>query len=74
VYKKYDFQKGIQAFKVEQKMLNWIRKDLNLTQHLTIEQMPKTGGQSETVSADSITLLQIQKKVEKVIKGYSLNP
>ena len=69
VYKKYDFQKGIQAFKVEQKILNWIRKDLNLTQHLTIEQMPKTGGQSETVSADSISLLEIQKKVEKVIKG-----
>lgn len=70
VYKKYDFQKGMQAFKIEQKMLNWIRKDLNLTQHLTIEQMPKTGGQSETVSADSITLLDIQKKVEKLIKGY----
>lgn len=70
VYKKYHFKKGIQAFNIEQKILNWIRKDLNLTQHLTIEQMPKTGGQSETVSAESITLLEVQKKIEKLIKGY----
>jgi hypothetical protein len=31
--------------------------------------MPKTGGQSETVSADSITILEIQKKIERLIKG-----
>jgi len=69
IHQKYHFPKGIQAFKIEQKILNWIRNDLNLTQHLTIEQMPKTGGQSETVSADSITILEIQKKVNKLIKG-----
>lgn len=70
IYKLYEFKKGIQAFHVEQKMLNWLRKDLNLAPHLTIEQMPRTGGQSETVSADSITELEIQKKVEQLIQGY----
>ena len=69
IHQKYSFKKGIEAFKIEQKILNWIRKDLNLTQHLSIEQMPKTGGQSETVSADSITVLEIQKKIERLIKG-----
>lgn len=67
IYKLYEFKKGIQAFNVEQKMLNWIREDLNLAPHLTIEQMPKTGGQSETVSADSITVFEIQKKLEELI-------
>ena len=69
IYQKYNFQKGAQAHNIEQKMLNWIRRELNLIQHLTIEQMPKTGGQSETVSADSITVLEIQKKVEQLING-----
>ena len=69
IYKKYDFSKGIQAFRVEQKVLNWLRNDLGINQHLSIEQMPKTGGQSETVNADSITILEIQKKVEQLIKG-----
>jgi hypothetical protein len=55
---------------VEKEVFNWIRNDLNLTQHLSIEQMPRTRGETETVSADSITVLEIQKKVEQLIKGY----
>jgi len=41
---------------------------------LSIEQMPRTRGETETVSADSITVLEIQKKVEQLIKGYRNNP
>ncbi len=69
IHQKYSFKKGIEAFNIEQKVLKWIRNDLNLTQHLSIEQMPKTGGQSETVSADSITVVEIQKKIERLIKS-----
>lgn len=74
VFKLYRFDKGIQAFKVEQEILNWLRKDLNFPQHLTVDQMPKTGGQSETVSSEHITILQIQKKIDVVIKGHRKNP
>lgn len=70
LYKKYDFNLGNQAWKIEVQVLRWLRKDLKYPQHLTKNQMPKTGGHSETVSADSITLLEIQRKVEKLIKGY----
>ena len=31
--------------------------------------MPKTEGHSETVDADSISLLQLEKIINKVIKG-----
>jgi hypothetical protein len=74
LYKKYDFSLGNEAWKIEVFTLRWLRKELKYPQHLTIEQMPKTGGQSETVSADSITVLEIQKKVEELIEGYRSNP
>ena len=49
-------------------IIRWIRKDLKLPSHLTKELM-KQGGWSETVDADSITLLQLEKIINKVIKG-----
>lgn len=70
IHKKYEFAKGIDAFKVEQSVLKWLREDCKLPQHLSIEEMPKTGGQSETVNADLITILEIIEKTEQVIKGY----
>lgn len=70
LHKRYEFSKGINAFKVEQSVLKWIREDRNIPQHLSIEAMPKTGGQSETVDADLITILEIVRKTEQVMKGY----
>jgi hypothetical protein len=35
--------------------------------------MPKTEGQTETISADSITLLELEKIIKKVIKKYVIN-
>jgi hypothetical protein len=32
--------------------------------------MPITGGHTETVSSDSITLFELEKIIRKVIKGY----
>lgn len=70
LFKKYDFSLGNDAWKIEVEVLRWLRKELKYPPHLTTEQMPKTGGHSETVNADSITILQMQKKVEELIKGY----
>jgi hypothetical protein len=36
--------------------------------------MKSTGGHAETVGADSISLLELEKIVKKVIKGYRNNP
>lgn len=69
LYKKYDFSVGNQAWEIEVATLRWLRKDRKLPQHLTIKEMRKKGGQSETVCADSITALEIKKKVDQLIKG-----
>ena len=35
--------------------------------HLSKEQMPKTAGQTETISADSITLLELEKVISLIL-------
>ena len=66
---KYDFKIGSDAIKIEKEILRWIREDLELPIHLSLKQMPITGGHTETVSADSITVIEIKKRVDQVIKG-----
>ncbi len=70
LFNKYSFDIGNYAWKIEVDVLRWLRKDLKLPQHLTLNEMRKTGGQSETVSGDSITILEIQQKVEELLKDY----
>jgi recombinational DNA repair protein (RecF pathway) len=69
-YKVWNFKTGGEAWKVESTVLKVIRKDLGLPIHLSKEQMPKTEGQTETISADSITLLALEKIIKRVIKSY----
>jgi len=71
VRKQFNFPVGKQASEIETKVFKWLRKDLNLPVHLTAKLMPKTGGHTETVSADSITVIEIQNKIEEIIRGYS---
>ena len=66
--KRYDFDKGDMAMKVEKKVLKWIRKDLKLPIHLTKEFF-KRAGHTETVDADELDLPTLISKVEQVIKG-----
>jgi hypothetical protein len=74
IHKKYYFDKGIDASKIEKEIIDWLKKDLKLRNYLTAEQMPITGGHSETFDADLIGLLDIQKKINQVIQGYKNNP
>ena len=69
IHQKYNFKIGNDAFKIETEILRWIRKDLKLPVHLSTEEMPKTGGHSETVDADLISVVDIRKKVDQIIKG-----
>ena len=72
LFKKYSFDKGNFAWKIELEVLRWLRKDLRLPQHLSLNEMRKTGGQTETVSADSITVLNIQKKIEEILRDTNI--
>jgi hypothetical protein len=70
-HKVWNFATGEEAWKIEQAIFKVIRKDLKIPSHLSIEQMGKQlGGQTETVNADSITLLELEKIIKKVIKDY----
>ena len=64
----YNFETGKQAEICETDLFIWIRRVRLLQQHLLPDQMPQ-GGHTETVSADSITVIEIQNKIEELIKG-----
>ena len=67
VYKQKEFKKGIQAFTIEGKVLNWLRYKKDLAPFLSIEQMPQAGW-TETVDASEIDLPTIWAKVEELSK------
>jgi hypothetical protein len=73
-YKVWNFETGGEAWKIESAVFMVVRKDLGLPIHLSKEQMPKTEGHTETINADSITLLELEKIIKKVIKGYRITP
>ena len=53
------------AYDVEQKLLYWLRVEVNLEVYLSDHQMPQ-GGWTETVDASVIDLSTIWAKVEKL--------
>ena len=69
IHKVWDFETGEEALEVEEAVFQVLRKELKLPSYLSREQMPKTRGETETVDADEITLLQLEKIIKKVIKG-----
>jgi hypothetical protein len=68
-YKVWNFDTGFDAMKIETEVLKTLRKVMNLPIYLSKEDMPGTGGHSETVGSDSISLLQLEKLINKVING-----
>ena len=74
VHKRWDFETGAEAFSSEQSVLNHLRKNLGLPVYLTLELMKDTGGHTETIDADSISLLELEKIIKKVIRGHRKNP
>jgi len=72
-YKVWQMDSGGQAVDIEKEIFRIIRKELKIPSYLTKADMPQTGGQAETMDADLITLLQLEKIIKKVIKGYRIN-
>jgi len=68
-HKVWNTDTGGEAIDIEAEVFRILRKELQLPIHLTKAHMPKTEGHTETINADSITLLEIEKIIKKVIKG-----
>jgi hypothetical protein len=69
-HKVWNFQTGRAALDLEKQIFKVIRKELKIPVHLSYEQMKSTGGHIETVNADSITLLELEKIIKKVIRSH----
>ncbi len=69
IHKKYPFKKGIHASLIEEEVIKWLKNDLKLRNHLSAKDMPITGGHTETFNADLISVMEIQRRVELLMKG-----
>lgn len=67
-HKVWQLKTGSIALAVEEEVFKILRIDLGLPSYLTKDQMGWVRGETETVGADSITLLQLEKIIHKVIK------
>jgi hypothetical protein len=67
LFKQLDFDVTDDAYLLEQRVLEWLRKVKKLDVYLSESEMPQ-GGYSETVDASEIDLPTIWAKVEKLSK------
>jgi hypothetical protein len=67
LYKRLDVDTGETAFLIEQNVLIWIRKELNLPIYVSKEQMPQ-GGFSETFDAMEVDLPTVWAKIINLSK------
>ena len=68
VFKTWEFEDGKKAQKIEKEAMRVIRKEMYLPMFLSASEMPQ-GGQTETVDAEVIKLRELEKIINKVIRG-----
>jgi len=64
--KKWNFNKGEKAIRVESETLIHIRKSLGIKHYLSKEEMPQ-GGHTETFSLDQVSVLYLKEFIDKII-------
>ena len=67
-HKVWQTETGAEALRIEKEVFKIIRKEMKLPIFLSKDDMPVTGGHSETVDADSISLVELEKIIKAVIK------
>ena len=72
VVKVWNFSDGLDVMRIELGVFKIIREDLALPPHLSKGQM-KFAGETETINAESITLLELEKIIKKVIRATQNN-
>lgn len=65
LYSRKDFETADDAFQVEQKVLDWLRREKKLAIFMSVLEMPQ-GGYTETIDAAEIDLPTIWAKVEEL--------
>jgi hypothetical protein len=68
VHKIWQFEDGYSVLQIEAEVFRIVREEMKIPQFLAKGQM-KYEGETETMNADSITLIQLEKIVTKAIKG-----
>jgi hypothetical protein len=71
LFKQIDVLNGAIATEIEAKTFNWIRRELGLGVHLSKEMM-KHHGYSETVDANEVTVLQIERRIQEILSELEL--
>jgi rRNA maturation endonuclease Nob1 len=68
VHKIWQFENGYSVLQIEAEVFRIVRKEMKIPQFLSKGQM-KYEGETETMNADLITLLELEKIIKKAIKG-----
>lgn len=63
----YESNSGLEILNLETQVLRWLRKDLEIPQHLGPEEMGHFGGGSETFSMEAVTIDQVTSKIEQIV-------
>jgi hypothetical protein len=69
VYEKWEFPDGHNLLRIEAEIFRILRKEMGIPRFLAKGQM-KYQGESETVSAELISLPALERVIKKVIKGF----
>jgi hypothetical protein len=65
--KRWNYKTGFKASEIEEKVLDCLRSDLQLSHFLSKEQMPQKG-HTETFGLDDISILEVRALIEKYSK------
>ncbi len=71
LHRQIDVENGAIATQIESEVFNWIRNEKKLGVHLSKEMM-KHHGYSETVDAEEITILEIEKHIKSIMKRLGI--
>lgn len=73
VFKVWNFENGAIATKLETEVFRRLRKEMGIPIFLSKEDMKITGGHSETVDAESISLPELEREIAKAINRLDIN-
>jgi hypothetical protein len=62
--KRWNYKTGFKASEIEERVLGYLRSDLQLSHYLSKEQMPQKG-HTETFGLDDISVNEVQRLIEK---------
>ncbi len=71
VIRVWNMENGYFALYIESRIFKILRTDMRVPMYLSKEDMPETGGETETVGADAIGLPALEKLISSVIKESS---